>query len=173
KRDQPILGADDGASGVAVALEIGRIVRPAIPVRILLFDGEDLGRNLATFFQGSRHYAASLGTDRPRAALLLDMVGQKGLQIEREALSERADPALLDRVFATAARLHSRVFVDAPGQLVYDDHYPLLQAGIPAIDLIDLDYPAWHTTFDTPENCSKAALGAVGEVVAQVIASER
>ena len=165
KRSVPILGADDGASGVAVALEVARVVRPRIPVRIVLFDGEDLGHGMNGFFQGSSYYAAHLGSDRPRWAILLDMVGQRNLVIQREQLSEQSAPRLLANIFAVARQLQSPAFVDQPGQTIYDDHYPLIQAGIPAIDLIDLDYPAWHTTFDTPDQCSAASLGEVGRVV--------
>ncbi len=169
KRAVPILGADDGASGVAVALEVARVVRPRIPVRIVLFDGEDLGHDLNGFFQGSRYYAAHLGPDRPRWAILLDMVGQRNLVIHREQLSEQSAPTLLAGIFALARQLQSPVFVDQPSQTIYDDHYPLIQAGIPAIDLIDFDYPAWHTTFDTPAQCSAASLGEVGRVVADYL----
>ncbi len=169
KRTVPILGADDGASGVAVALEVARVVRPRIPVRIVLFDGEDLGHDLNGFFQGSRYYAAHLGSERPRWAILLDMVGQRNLVIPREQLSEQSAPDLLAGIFAVARQQRSPAFVDQPGQTIYDDQYPLIQAGIPAIDLIDFDYPAWHTTSDTPAQCSAASLGEVGRVVADYL----
>lgn len=168
-RDTPILGADDGASGVAVALEVAREMRPKVPVRVVLFDGEDLGRDLATFFQGSRHYAANLGQDKPRWAILLDMVGQRDVRIQREALSAQSAPSLLDLVYADARALHDPAFDDRPGSLVYDDHLPLIEAGIPSIDLIDLDYPAWHTLKDTPDQCSRTSLSQVGQVVLDVV----
>ncbi len=178
---QPLPGANDGASGTAILLHLAELMSrcpPPRPVRLLLLDGEDLGRarEPETFCQGSRHLAAHwndfgspLAGPPPEAVIILDMVGRRGLQIAREGISNRAQPALMDRIFGCAARLGLHVFVDAPGRSVYDDHVPLLRAGLPAVDLVDLDDPHWHTLQDTPEHCSAVSLGEVGRLVTSFI----
>jgi len=168
--DKPILGANDGASGVAVLLEIARCLSlkpPRIGVDIVFFDGEDMGRegHLNEYLLGSREYASNLTLPLPEAAILLDMVGDKYLSIPQELYSRRDAPQLVEEIFNAAQRLNQSAFDPQPGQAVYDDHLPLLQAGIPAVDLVDFDYIYWHTLHDTPENCSPQSLQAVGEVV--------
>ncbi len=169
-RDKPILGANDGASGVAVLLEIARCLAaadPGIGVEIALFDGEDMGRegSLGEYLLGSREYARLLSVPYPEAAVLLDLVGDADLSIPWEEHSRHSVPKLLNEVFAVAQRLGESSFVQYAGPAVYDDHIPLLAAGIPAIDLVDFDCPYWHTLQDTPENCSAESLGIVGRVV--------
>jgi len=169
-RDKPIMGANDGASGVAVLLEIARCLAaqdPGIGVEIAFFDGEDMGRQsyLGEYLLGSREYARLLQVPYPEAAVLLDLVGDADLRIPWEEHSRHSVPKLLDEVFAVAKRLGETSFVNYAGPAVYDDHIPLLGAGIPAIDLVDFDYPYWHTLQDTPENCSAESLGIVGRVV--------
>ena len=169
-RDKPILGANDGASGVAVLLEIARCLAardPGIGIEIAFFDGEDMGRQsyLGEYLLGSREYARLLQVPYPEAAILLDLIGDADLRIPWEEHSRHSVPKLLDEVFAVARRLGETSFVNYVGPAVYDDHIPLLGAGIPAIDLVDFDYPFWHTAQDTPENCSAESLGIVGRVV--------
>jgi Zn-dependent M28 family amino/carboxypeptidase len=177
-RSKPIPGANDGASGVAVLLEIARCLslqKPSLSVDIVLFDGEDLGRegHLEEYLQGSRAYARSLKFPLPSAAILLDMVGDRDLAIPQELYSLNNSPDLVREVFDLAARLNVSAFHYRPGNHVYDDHIPLIETGIPSVDLIDFDYPWWHTLEDTPDKCSPQSLGAVGKVVLAWVYSRR
>jgi len=177
RRGEPILGANDGGSGTAVLLHLMELLAAAPPPRgvdLLFFDLEDAGRagDPASYCLGSQRLAAGwdqfgspLAGGIPQGLVLLDMVGQKDLRIAQEAYSLRYAPELTQAVFARAAALGLDVFVPEPGRAVYDDHVPFLQAGIPAVDLIDFDYPQWHTTEDTPAACSPASLAAVGRLV--------
>jgi glutaminyl-peptide cyclotransferase len=169
-RTKPILGANDGASGVAVLLEIARclsVQKPAMGVDIALFDGEDLGRegHLDEYLQGSREYARNLKLPLPSAAILLDMVGDRDLSIPQEAYSLQYSAQVIKEIFDLALKLKEPAFDHHPGDPVYDDHIPLLEAGMQGVDLIDFNYPYWHTMQDTPENCSAQSLGSVGKVV--------
>ncbi len=175
KRDQPVPGANDGASGVAVLLELARLFRktpPPVGVTIVLFDGEDWGRTLDTMFLGSRYFAAHPVGGPFRYGILLDMVGDADLQIYRERHSQQRAPAIVDRVWAAAAELGYEEFRPSIGYTIEDDHIPLLDKGIPVIDVIDFDYPPWHTTQDLPDKCSARSLKVVGDVVRQVVYTE-
>jgi glutaminyl-peptide cyclotransferase len=179
-RDRPIIGANDGASGVAVLLELAHLFKefpPPVGVDIVFFDGEDYGKegDLPRYLLGSRHYAASAErTTVPEFGILLDMVGDAFLTIPREANSVRLAPDVVDRVWNTARTLGIQEFADVAGPEIYDDHLPLNDAGIKTIDLIDFAYPDeghryWHTHQDIPEHCSAQSLAAVGTVLAGVI----
>ncbi len=182
KRDQPIPGANDGASGVAVLLEIARQLQAhpiSRDVQVVLFDGEDYGPGLEDMLLGSAHYARNLPEQKPDWGILLDMIGDTDLAIPREPYSEQHAKAVNDRVFAAARRLgYLRTagmpgFVDAPGAyMITDDHVPLNEVGIPTVDLIDFDYPYWHTLADTPAKCSRESLRIVGMVVLSAIQAE-
>jgi len=166
-------GANDGASGVAVALELARALADAPPpvgVDIVLFDGEDLGRHAhdEEWCLGSTHFAGNNPLPY-RYGVIVDMVGATGLQLRREEYSYRHAKAVQDRIWAIATELGSGVFIDALGEMVYDDHVPFLMKGIPTVDLIDIRYPQWHTSHDTADKCSAASLGAVGQVLLQLI----
>jgi glutaminyl-peptide cyclotransferase len=178
-RDKPILGANDGASGVAVLLEVARVLArkpPAVRVDIVLFDLEDMGDlggadetgERDPFCIGSRHFASQL-TQRPDFGILLDMVGKKDLRIRKEGFSLERAPRIVEKVWSAAARVGARAFRNERGTSVYDDHVPFLEKGIPVIDLIDFDYPQWHTVQDTPDQCSLESLRQVGEVLLEVI----
>jgi hypothetical protein len=174
RQKQPIPGANDGASGVAVLLEIARIARnnpPPRPVILVFFDGEDLGREGQNdeYAQGSRYWAKHPLPERPAEAILLDMVGDRDLQFTIELFSEAGAKSLRRAVWEVAASLGVEEFVDETGPAIEDDHVPLLRAGIPAIDIIDFDYPYWHTLDDTPDKCSAESLGAVGRVLVEYI----
>lgn len=179
KRRQPVPGANDGASGVAVLLELARLFKtqkPAVGVVIALFDGEDYGdfeRDEGVFL-GSRHFAARMkSVCNPSYGILLDMVGDRDLAIYREANSERLAPRINDLVFGIAGEIgYRRQFRDSVRHMVQDDHIPINEAGVPCIDLIDFDYAYWHTVDDTPDKCSPDSLKAVGEVVAEVVYRE-
>jgi glutaminyl-peptide cyclotransferase len=171
------IGANDGASGVAVLMELGEHVANmpgALGVDFVLFDGEEFifDDDRDVYFLGSeyfaRQYAAKQWDAKYRYAVLLDMVGDKDLQIleERNSLSTRESRALVKEIWATAAKLGVSEFVARPGPELNDDHLPLLRtAKIPAIDIIDFTYPHWHTQQDIPANCSALSLAKVGWVV--------
>jgi hypothetical protein len=170
RRGEPVMGANDGASGVAVLLEVARCIAgndPGIGVDIVLFDGEDMGRegHLDEYCLGSQWYTQNLSYPLPEAAILLDMVGDADLYIPQEIYSQMAAPRLTKEIYALASELGEKVFDARRGQAVYDDHVHLLQSGIEAVNLIDFDYAYWHTVQDVPENCSPASLGSVGRVV--------
>ncbi len=169
-RDQPILGANDGASGVAILLEIARCLAeedPGIGVDVVLFDGEDMGRegHLDEYCLGSHWYARHLRFPLPEAVVLLDMVGDADLRIAQELYSRMTSPELLSEIFAVAEQLGESAFDPRPGHAVYDDHVALLNEGIQAVNLIDFDFDYWHTVKDVPEYCSPESLGTVGRVV--------
>jgi len=176
-RKRPILGANDGASGVAVLLELARVLRasrPSTTVVILLVDGEDFGTSGDSdeWFLGSKYFAEHMGTHRPSRGVLLDMVGDKDLVIEAESLSIEADPALMEQLWSVGGALGYRShFPESPwpSATVYDDHLPLIDAGVPTVDLIDFDYPPWHTMADTVDKCSADSLKVVGDTVLQAI----
>ena len=180
-RRQPVPGANDGASGVAVLLEIADALAlqpPEIGIDILLTDGEDWGHDpetLATdtddMLLGARHFAREQApTYRPLFAILLDLVGDRDPRFPQEAYSRQYAPEVVHRVWDVAEELgHGDVFVPRLGEAVMDDHVPLNEAGIRTIDIIDFDYPYWHTPEDTVDKVSARTLEIVGEVVLAVI----
>lgn len=170
----PIDGANDGASGVAVLLELARVLAehpPAVGVDLLFFDGEDYGREgeIQHYLLGSKRFVADFPRYRPELLVLLDMVGGKGMRIPMEGYSLQEAPEATHVVFRRAAELGLRAFDPVPGDFVVDDHVPFLQVGVPAVDLIDRDYRWWHTLGDTPENCSPDSLGQAGKLVLGLI----
>jgi len=182
-RNTPIPGANDGASGVAVLLEIARQLknRPAaIGVDLIFFDGEDYGRegHLDEYFLGSRYFAQNAKDYKPRYGVLLDMVGDANLTLPREPNSVQALPHIVDKVWQLAHSLGYFEFEDRPGYPVSDDHIVLMEHGIPCIDIIDFEYPDehhryWHTLQDTPDKCSAYSLKVVGDVMLQLIYGEK
>ena len=183
KRNTPVPGANDGASGVAVLLEVARILKlhpPPIGVDIVLFDGEDMGKSgsLDTWCLGSKHFARTKAPGfNPRFAINIDMIGDKQLSIPREQQSDEYAPDVMNLIYSTARRLNLHQFADTPGRPTYDDHIPLNEAGIRAVDLIDFEYPDasnryWHTTEDTPDKCSAESLEAVGTVLLHIVYSK-
>jgi hypothetical protein len=181
---KPIAGANDGASGVAVLLELSRIFKShPVPVGIdvIFFDGEDVGQSgdSKSFCQGSQYFAKNLPAGAVyKYAINLDMVGDKNLEIKREESSDSYAPRLMDAVFSTARSLGISQFVDVRIGRIYDDHIALNEVNIPAIDLIDFDYPDatnsyWHTLEDTADKCSPESLEAVGTVLLNLIYGQR
>ncbi len=172
KRSQPILGANDGASGVAVLLELARIFHEVPPNRsliIVLFDGEDYGPKSDAMFLGAKYFARHLDENKAKYGILLDMVGDKQLTLPIEQNSYKAAPALVDYIWDTAQKFRFTAFERRVGYSISDDHLPLIQAGIPTVDIIDFDYPYWHTSADTPDKCSATSLYVVGQVVLSVV----
>jgi glutaminyl-peptide cyclotransferase len=176
----PVPGANDGASGVAVLLEIARQMKsapPAVGVDILFTDGEDYGRHRDPdgFLHGARYFASHLPAGyHPVFGILLDMVGDAELELRKEQFSLEFAPDVVDLVWSAAGALGVFQFTDRVQGRVTDDHLPLNRAGIPTIDIIDFDYPDetnryWHTLQDTPDKCSPESLGAVGRVLLKVL----
>ena len=180
KRDQPILGANDGASGVAVLLEIARHLKEKAPtagVDMLFTDGEDYGKegDNAGYLLGARYFSENLPPGfSPTFGILLDMVGDANLELMKESYSIQFAPEAVDAVWSAARELGVYQFTDNVQGYVTDDHLPLNRIGIRTIDLIDFSYPDasnryWHTTQDTPDKCSSESLEAVGKVLMHVI----
>jgi hypothetical protein len=173
KRGLPVPGANDGASGVAVLLEVARALRaqrPAISIVFAFWDGEDLGE----YYYGSRLFAAHCARPgferwRPRRAVLLDMVGGAGLRCTAELNSLSHAPGLWNDVHDAVRRLGLDRHFHGAAQGVNDDHMMLNRAGIPSIVLIDYSYPYWHTASDTVERCSAESLQIVGDVVLRFV----
>ena len=170
----PIPGANDGGSGVAVCLELARLmsaVPPEIGVDLVLFDGEDQGPsgNINEYLIGSRWFASKAPNYRPLGVILLDMIGDRDLGIVREAYSDSLAPGLTDLVWATADSLGLTEFSDSVGTHVIDDHLPFLFNGIPAVDIIDFDYAYWHTLEDTMDKISAESLEKVGRLMVALI----
>lgn len=170
------VGANDGASGVAVLMEMAHDMPQLggqLGVDFLLFDGEELIYNdQDRYFLGSeyfaREYAAQPPAYRYRWAVLLDMVGDGDLQLlqERTGLWWVDSRPLVKQIWATGQRLGVKEFIPRTGQEIRDDHLALHNiAGIPACDVIDFDYPYWHTTGDTADKCSALSLAKVGWVI--------
>lgn len=176
KKKLPIPGANDGASGVAVLLELARQLAakpPPVGVQIVLFDGEDYGPGEERMYLGAQYYAKRPARPRPAYAILIDMIGDKDLQLWREQNSESNAPEVNDKVWKAAEALGAKAFHTGVKFSIDDDHLPLQKAGIKAIDLIDFDYGPWHTLDDTPEQCSPASLKTIGDVLAKVVYDEK
>jgi hypothetical protein len=173
KRDRPITGANDGASGVAVLLEMARLfheLRPAVGVDMVFFDGEDYGEHVDHMLFGSRRFAVESKDYRPLFGILLDMVGDRDLKIYQEIYSIEGSPETVKRVWDLAGAMgFEKTFVPIPRYAVLDDHVPLLQSGIRCINIIDFEYPYWHTSEDTPDKCSDESLKVVGEVILRLV----
>lgn len=166
------VGASDGASSTAALLELGRVIkaRGKLPftIELLFLDGEEaVGEWRGTDnTYGSRYYvdaARKAGTlSSLKALILLDMIGDRNLNMRRE---QNSTPWLTDIIWGTARKLgHQAQFLDQPTP-IEDDHVPFLKAGVAAVDIIDLDYPAWHTAEDTLDNVAARSLQIVGDVV--------
>jgi Zn-dependent M28 family amino/carboxypeptidase len=174
-RTEPVPGANDGASGVAVLLEIARALKAQPPkqrVTIALFDGEDYGPTTDRMFLGSRFFADSFAGPPVSWAVLLDMVGDRELRIPIERVSQQSAPNIVDRIWNAAQRVGATAFVREAGQSVMDDHVFLLRKGIPCVDVIDFAYPYWHTIADTPDKCSPSSLAQVGRTVLAALEQE-
>lgn len=163
-RTQPVPGANDGASGVAVLLELSRVLPSDIEqdVWLVFFDAEDNGRIPGwDWILGSRAFVESL-EGKPDAAVIVDMIGDTDLEIY---LERGSDPVLSAEIWDVAALLGYSQFIPTHKYHVLDDHVPFLEAGIPAVDIIDFDYPYWHTIEDTVDKVSAQSLEAVGETL--------
>jgi len=171
-REFRFVGASDGASSTAVVLELARVLKQRknpFTIELLFFDGEEAVNpewHDPDNRYGSRHYvqqAQKAGTLAGlRALILLDLVGDRELNVRREANSTRW---LTDIIWSTARTLGYTTQFLQETTAIEDDHIPFLHAGVPAVDIIDLDYPAWHTPQDNLESVSARSLQVVGDVV--------
>jgi Zn-dependent M28 family amino/carboxypeptidase len=163
-QSKPVPGANDGASGVAVLIELARTFpQDTVPIWLVFFDAEDQGRfDGWDWILGSRAFVEELQS-RPQAVVIVDMIGDADLNIYME---KNSDPTLRAEIWAAAAGLgHQDKFIPEEKYPMLDDHTPFLEAGIPAVDLIDFDYPYYHTMQDTPDKVSAQSLNIVGETL--------
>jgi Zn-dependent M28 family amino/carboxypeptidase len=157
-------GANDGASGAAVLLGLARsLPNDTVPVWLVFFDTEDNGNIEGwDWILGSREFVRN-NSAQPRAAIVVDMIGDADLKIYKE---RNSNPDVTDSIWAAAKGLgYESKFIPEYKYSMIDDHTPFLQAGIPAVDIIDFDYPYWHTVQDTPDKVSAASLQTVGETL--------
>jgi len=170
-RNMRFLGASDGASSTAALLELARVLkaRKDLPFtyELLFLDGEEavIEWQGTDNTYGSRYYADNArktgSLKSIKAFILLDMIADRSLTIRRESNSARW---LTDIVWGTAKKLGHRAFMDEE-TTVEDDHIPFVKAGVPSLDIIDLDYPQWHTAQDTLDAVAAGSLQIVGDVV--------
>jgi Zn-dependent M28 family amino/carboxypeptidase len=175
KISTPVPGANDGASGVAVLLELARILPETVnnhqefgnsnikQVWLVFFDVEDNGSIPGwEWILGSRAFAESLDIF-PAAVIVLDMIGDENLKIYQE---KNSDPELTKEIWDTADILgYNEAFIPQSKYRILDDHVPFLEKGIKAVDIIDFEYPYWHTTEDTIDKISPESLKIVGDTV--------
>ena len=161
----PVPGANDGASGVAVLLELARLVggqEPTCDLRLVFFDGEDNGGIEGwDWAVGASHYAETLERE-PLAVVVVDMVGDADLTLPVERTSS---PDLVDEIWSAAEAQGLTAFRRDLGPAVLDDHTAFLARGWRAVDIIDLSYPPWHTIEDTLDKVSADSLDQVGEAL--------
>ena len=180
-RDKPILGANDGASGIAILMVLAEILNNYplnnIGVDLLFLDGEDMGKSgdASGFGLGTLEFTKNMPFPLPKYAICLDMVADAQPSFKIEQFSFQQAPWLVRKVWNLANNLGYSEFENKFGSAVYDDHRVLyLNSGIPSIDIIDFEYPNadtnyWHTLNDIPENCSPRTLEIVGTVVTNLI----
>jgi glutaminyl-peptide cyclotransferase len=186
----PFIGANDGASGVALLMEMAHhlnTLETQWGVDLVLFDAEELvyGNDPqfkeGEYFLGSKEFARiykiqtrkKTYTTRYARGIVLDMVGGRNLQLPQDPYSMEHASNVVSEIWSVAKSLDARAFVNWQGQEVTDDHIALNEAGIPTIDIIDFKYPYWHKADDIPENCSAESLEQVGRVVTAWLSVKR
>ncbi len=164
-RNEPVPGANDGGSGVAVLLELARTLPDDLPfsIRLVFFDAEDNGGiDDWDWILGSKAYVRDIDP-LPKTAVILDMIGDADLQVYYE---RNSDQVIREEIWRVANDLgFEDIFIKEERHSMLDDHTPFLEAGIPAVDLIDFDYPYWHTTEDTPDKVSPESLQLIGDTI--------
>ncbi|GAB4541167.1 MAG: M28 family peptidase [Anaerolineales bacterium] len=170
RRGEAALGANDGASGVAVLLELARTLPSDANVQLAFFDAEDNGRIEGwDWILGSQAFAENMQA-QPRAVVIVDMIGDADLNIY---LEKNSDKTIRAEIWNTAAALgYGGRFINEEKYGMLDDHSPFLAKGIPAVDVIDFDYPYWHTAADTADKVSPQSLEAVGRTLWHWIVSQ-
>ncbi len=167
KQFQPVPGANDGASGVAVLLELARVLPEHLNKNIwfVFFDAEDQGSIEGwDWILGSRSFVKTLDS-KPDAVVILDMIGDKDLNIYYE---RNSDIDLQKEIWDIASNLgYEEQFIQEYRHSMLDDHTPFLEMGITAIDIIDFDYPYWHTSQDTIDKISPQSLEIIGTTIYQ------
>jgi glutaminyl-peptide cyclotransferase len=177
-KDKPLVGANDGTSGIGLFLALADVLQktpPTIGVDLLFVDGEDYGDFNPTevdVLLGSTYFAANLPSPdyKPMAVVLWDMIGDADLQLPQEVNSVQHAPEVVAIVYRVAESLgYANIFTQTPKWPITDDHIPLQKAGLRAIDIIDIEYPHHHREGDTLDKLSAASLQIVGEVAVAVI----
>ena len=174
-RLKPILGANDGGSGTAILLGLAQYLSQhpvARPVHLVFFDGEDFGaKGSGLNLLGSTYYAQQLAKQErvPYWVLVIDMVGDKDLQIFKETHSLKGSSSFLDKIYRVARDQGVGALKEETKYTIFDDHYPFHQMGIPSTVLIDFDYPHWHTLRDTLDKCSIESMISIFSVVVKTI----
>jgi hypothetical protein len=175
RRTLPLPGANDGASGTAVLLQLAKELaasRVNRGVDLVFLDGEDWGKSgdLDYYCLGAKEFARRADAKVYDYGVVLDMVGDIDQRFFKEEYSVRYEGKLVDKVWARAAQLGmSTTFDTRASETIYDDHILLLAASIRTIDIIDFEYPWWHTTQDTPDKCSPESLGRIGKLVLSLV----
>ncbi len=161
-------GANDGGSGVALLLKLADTLakNPSeLSIHLLFFDGEDVQK---AELYGSTHFATRC-LDDYSFIIIIDMVGDKSLQIYKEGNSTKFFPALVDSIWQIGMESAPLVFAPVVKYYIIDDHMPLIKYGIRAIDIIDFDYPYWDTAEDTPDKCSKESLDIMYRFLLKIV----
>ena len=162
---QPVSGANDGASGVAVLLELARVLAPeelCKQVWLVFFDAEDSGNLDGWEWAAGSRYFVEVMEIVPQAVVVVDMVGDADLQLYYE---RNSDAELSQEIWTLAEQLGNAAFIPEPRHAMTDDHTAFARQGIPAVDIIDFDYPFWHTTQDTIDRIAADSLGQVGRTL--------
>jgi len=169
---EPIIGGNDGASGVAVLLELAAVLsedRLTNEVWLAFFDAEDSGRLQGWPWCVGSSYMAGQLTVEPAYVIVVDMVGDREQELYYEGNS---DVNLREKLWAIAAELGYEQFIPEVRHTMIDDHLPFARMGIPAVDIIDFDYPCWHTIEDTCDKVSPESLERVGRVVEEYLTGQ-
>jgi len=184
KKEMPILGANDGASGVAVIIELAYIFKqnpPPIGVSLVLFDAEDYGvpGDSWTYCKGSQYFARNLPISYPEYGINIDMIADRQPEFYIERISYQQNASLVLELWELSEELGLKAFKKQAKDSIFDDHVPLYEiAGIPAINIIDFDYPNdktnyWHTHNDIVQNCSPNGLYQVGTLLVNHIYNKK
>ena len=157
-RAKPIVGANDGNSSTAILLALSDFLKrykPKYTVQLLFFDAEDSGKDEDTFCIGSNYFVSHYSDINYRFGMVLDMVGDKDLNIFYEGYSYRYAKVICENIWNVANnKFKYDFFIKKKKYFLIDDHYAFLKKNIPVIDIIDFDYLYWHTLEDIPKNCS-------------------
>lgn len=177
--DQPLPAANDGASGVAVLFELAKTLKDhhslkgKTGVMLLFIDGEDGGRTSSYYCIGSKYFVSKYSDlKKIKQTIIIDMIGDKDLTVYMDKFATEAFKKENEAFFSLANKLYPEKFKKRVKYGMTDDHIPFIKKDIPAIELIDFDYPPFHTLEDTPDKCSAESLKAVGDVLIEYLKSQ-